>query len=322
MSLLDESSMRKLISLIDRAKNVVLVSHLSPDADSIGANIAMRTVLEKKAIKVISACIDKPPKILNFLTATAFFVQDFDIESVDLFITIDCGSLGQVRFEDKLEFIQKSKIPFVNIDHHATNNHFGELNIVETRYAATCEILYRFFSFAGYEIDKEIATALMTGLYYDTGAFMHSNVSSENLDIAAHLLELGADFQTIVKNLYKTKPFEQLKLWGIIWNRARINDKNIVISAVTDEDISSCDATREHLSGAIDYLNMIKDSKFCMLLTENEGKVKASVRTQRDDIDLSQLSSVFGGGGHKKASGFSVHGKIEKEIEVKWRISV
>ncbi|OGJ50372.1 hypothetical protein A2335_02855 [Candidatus Peregrinibacteria bacterium RIFOXYB2_FULL_32_7] len=312
----------KAKKLIDFAQNIIVISHRSPDADAVGANIALATALKKIGKNVFSACTDALPSNLKFLKGTETFAQKFNSLDFDLLITVDCGSLRQIEFEPEIARFRKTGKTFINFDHHASNDFFGDINIVETKCAATCELLYYFFNFCDFEIDFKQATALLAGIYYDTGRFMHSNTTENNLNIAAELLEKGADFSSIIKNLYKTKSFEQLKLWGLIFNRARINDKNIVISAVTKDDLFECGASNEHINGAIDYLNTVAETKFCLLLTEDDSQIKASVRTQREDLDLSKLSSIFGGGGHKKASGFSISGKIQKDIEVKWRIGV
>ncbi|KKP36544.1 MAG: phosphoesterase RecJ domain-containing protein, phosphoesterase RecJ domain-containing protein [Candidatus Peregrinibacteria bacterium GW2011_GWF2_33_10] len=313
-----EEAKRQLLG----ANKIVIVSHRSPDPDTVGASIALNRALTKLGKTVTACAVDKLADFLNFFEEAKNFEQELPSSGFDLLVILDCGSIEQTGLQKEFSVLKAKQVRSISIDHHSTNSKFADLNIVQPDSAATCEILYDFLCLVGWSIDEVQATALLLGIYYDTGRFMHSNTSAKNLQIAADLLNLGADFEFVVKSLYKTKPYEQLKLWGLIWNRARINDKNIVVSAVTDDDLKSCGAKKEHLSGAIDYMNSIAGTKFCMLLTDDQTGVKASVRTQRDDIDLSKFSLIFGGGGHKKASGFTIPGKIYKEIEVKWRISV
>ena len=137
--------------------------------------------------------------------------------------------------------------------------------------------------------------------------------------MAGQLQSRGADFKTIVNKLFHTTPINQMKLWGRILNRARINKKNVVSSAVTKSDLQELGLTPKDISGVIDYLNSVPDSKFCVLLSEDlQGNVKGSLRTQRDDVDLSELTASFGGGGHKKAAGFTMPGTLEQETV--WKI--
>ena len=159
----------------------------------------------------------------------------------------------------------------------------------------------------------------MHGLYFDTGSFMHSNVDEYVLKVASELMARGANIQRIAKELFRTTPVNKMRLWGRILERAYVNEDGVTVSAVGRHDYAVCGATARDTGGVIDYLNAVPGSKYCVLLSEDEkGLVKGSLRTQREDVNLSDVAGAFGGGGHPKASGFGLKGKLQPQIS--WKI--
>lgn len=299
-------------NLLRAARKIVIISHRGPDGDTVGANLAMRLALKYQWGKeVISACIDIPSKSDNFLPECSEYLQDFDLSWPDLLVAVDCGAHYMMKFHESKPTLLSGTPPLLNIDHHASNDHFGKINLVDAEAASACQIVYRFLEFCGFKIDRKIATCILHGLYHDTGSFMHSNTTPEVLEIGSELLWKGADFKTIVRKQFHTMPVNKLKIYGKILERARVNSKKITISAVTDEDFSGTGATPDDTTGSIDYLNSIPDGDFCCLIYEDrKGTLKGSFRARVDDIDLSKLAGIFGGGGHKKAAGFNIPGHL------------
>jgi phosphoesterase RecJ-like protein len=253
-----------------------------------------------------------------FLPQADSITCNLNTQDVDLIISLDASSIDQLGFPDQ---INKSihNVPTLVIDHHATNNGSGHINIIIPEAASTTLILYYLFNSIKPVKDQDIATCLLCGLYSDTGSFMHSNTSEESLNAAADLIINGARKKQIIKNLYKTKSLEQLYLWGKIFSEAVITQKEILVSAVKEIDYEKLNTDPQSLTGVIDYLNMVKDSKITALLTEDgNGKIKGSLRTKRDDVDLTEIAKNLGGGGHTKASGFTLTGHLKKEIH--WKI--
>ncbi len=161
-----------------------------------------------------------------------------------------------------------------------------------------------------------MATALLHGLYYDTGSFMHSNTSAETLRVAARLKALGGDHELSVKEQFHTASIEKLRLWGRALSRASLNQKQGVVAVLTAKDYQEENAKQDDISGLVSYLSHAKEGKFCLLLTEDlSGHIKGSFRTQSDDVDLTKIAGLFGGGGHKRAAGFTIPGRlVEKRI--------
>ena len=298
------------------AQRILIISHKSPDADTIGANLALREALENMGKTVTSASVDIVPESCLFLRKADTYMQDFNLSDFDLVITVDCGGHKPMAFhEKKPELLDRQKVQLINIDHHPNNDFFGSTNIVMADTPATCFILFLLFSYYGWSITPTMATSLLQGLYYDTGSFMHSNTSADCLRIAARLKALGADLERSVKEQFHTASIPKLRLWGRALSRATLNDKQAVITAVTEQDYKEENAELEDLSGLVNYLNHVPQAKFCILLTEDfKGNIKGSLRTQDEVMNLSTLTGLFGGGGHKKASGFTIPGHLVQKI--------
>ncbi len=297
-----------------KAQNIVIVSHRNPDADSIGSNLALRQLLESMHKQVISACVDPIPKELHFLRKAGTYQNSFDLVATDLIICVDAGSTSQTGFLDLQPEIHESKKPIINIDHHPSNNGYGSVNLIINDAASTTLIIYNLLKTFNVDLTPAMATCLLSGLYYDTGSFMHSNTTDEVYQTAAELMILGADMETIVKNMYKNRSFEQLRTWGKILDGMKVTPNNVVVSGITQSELCSCNASSSETSGIIDYLSTVKDAEFATLLVEDgNGNVRGSFRTRKNNINLSEMAGMFGGGGHKKASGFTLEGGLRKE---------
>lgn len=298
--------------LIARAQKIVILSHRGPDGDTVGANLALRLALKDQWNKtIISACVDSPPENCKFLPEVGEFQIDFDQKWADLLIAVDAGAHYMLKFHETKPDLFSGTPPLINIDHHASNDNYGKINIVNPSAASATQVVYHFLIFCGLKITPQIATCLLNGLYFDTGSFMHSNVSGDVLEVASNLIWKGADFRTIAKSQFHTMTVPQLKIYGKVLERAHVNSKKLTVSALTEQDFSQANASPNDTSGVIDYLNSIPDGDFCCLLyNDKKGALKGSFRTRVDSIDLSRLAGVFGGGGHKKAAGFSFPGRL------------
>jgi phosphoesterase RecJ-like protein len=298
-----------------RAQRILIISHKNPDADSIGANCALKEALEHLGKQVDSACIDPVPASCTFLKGAELFLQDFHTPNYDLIISVDCGGYKLLGFhEEKPELLDKTKVKLINIDHHPSNDRFGTINIVMETAPATCFILYLMFSSFGWEIKTQMATALMHGLYYDTGCFMHSNTCAQTLRIAARLKALGADHERCVKEQFKSTSLNRLRLWGRALSKINLNSKQAAVTAVTEKDYAATQSNYEDLSGCISYLSHAAEARFCMLLSEDQkGNIKGSLRTQEDTVNVAKIAELFGGGGHTKAAGFTIPGHLKEK---------
>jgi len=244
----------------------------------------------------------------------------------DLIISVDTPNLerlGEIATPADLFY----EIPVINIDHHPSNEKFGKLNLVELVATSSAEILLSLFESLSKDsqlIDEKVATCLLTGLIYDTSSFQNVNTTPKSLTVAAQLVAAGGNQQEIVKNLYKTKSMETLKLWGLVLTKVR-EDKThkFLWSSVSKEEIMATGADEGALSGVVDeLLKSATDVDFAMLLSEREGYLLGSLRSIAKGINVASIAESFGGGGHEVAAAFRTEGDLKsKEQEILAKIA-
>ncbi|OGD67020.1 hypothetical protein A3F08_03680 [Candidatus Berkelbacteria bacterium RIFCSPHIGHO2_12_FULL_36_9] len=313
----------KVLTRIEKSENVLLLTHENPDGDALGSLLALSLSLEKINKKAVPVCPDKIAKLFHFLPESQTIRQDFLLGDFDLIIILDCGDLRRTGFADRLKEFSKNKRKIINIDHHPKNDlhRISALNLVDYSASSTAEIIYKLINNLKIEIDSNIATALLCGIYTDTGAFKHSNTSTAVLDIASDLMRKGARLKKITENISNGRSVSALKLWGVALSRIQKNEKlGIVTSFITKDDLEKCSACADDLAGIVNMINAIPKTKAAILFSEVEdGKIKASLRTESERVDVSRLANIFGGGGLKKASGFTINGHLRLESG-RWKI--
>ena len=316
---IEEDLIRHLGTVLNNSKKVLIMGHRNPDGDAIGSILGLNEVLTQRGKMCDLTTVDKVPKALLFLPCAEKIKHEFSIHNYDSIIICDSGAKPMTGFlESHPELFDNSTgIPVINIDHHSSNDNYGTINIVDPLAASTTIIITEILLKLGWKISAPAATALLTGIYTDTGSFMHSNTNAFTLRIAARLLEKGANIRMIRKNIFKTTQISTLKLWGRVLENIQ-NKNGVTFSTVTEDDFQATKSHYSELTGIIDYVNSVPNSNFSIMLTERNGKVKGSLRTLNNNIDLSELAGQFGGGGHKKAAGFTMSGKLKKEV--KWTV--
>ena len=232
----------------------------------------------------------------------------------DLIMIFDTGNLEHLGmlYDQNTELF--FEVPIINIDHHASNTDFGKINLVDVVASSSTEVLYNLLTSMEGEynqklISEDIATLLLAGIITDTGSFQNANTSPQAMETAAKLLDLGADQQNIIKNIYKTKKLSTLKLWGIILSKVQIDPKyRMVWSTISKENLQETGATEDESGGIIDeLLTNAPDAEIVFLVKYNmEGFVSVSMRSTSNQIDVSKLCAEMGGGGHVRAAGFKV----------------
>lgn len=313
----------KKIEEVTKNKNkFIIITHKDPDGDAVGSLLALTIFLRKQNKEVYPICFNEISETFSFLPEVETISKEIKneyLENLDCIFILDCGDLRRTGFEDILKVLIK-EVSVINIDHHPSNPLFGGINIVEPKLTSTSEIIYVFLKSIGAKIDKEIATCLLTGIITDTGSFMHSVTSSETLKIASELLKTGVRLSKITLHL-RLKTLGALKLWGKILSRVeKDREMGIVTSIITKDDIAEVGASDSDLSGVVNLINSIPGTKASILLSEREpGEIKGSIRTEDDEVDVSEIASLLGGGGHKKAAGFTIKGELVQDGD-DWRI--
>jgi phosphoesterase RecJ-like protein len=246
----------------------------------------------------------------------------------DLIIVLDSPDLERLGPLYDTQSPLFYETPVVNIDHHSGNDFFGKINWVDLTSTSTAEILVSLMESLAKEtplIDENIATALLTGIITDTGSFQNANTTPKSLTVAAQLVAAGGRQQEIIRNIFKTKPFTTLKLWGKILESVRLDEAGRFIWAtVSKQDFAETGALPTETSGVIDeLLKSAPDIDFVLLLTEKDGQLDGSLRSVAPGVDVSQIAKLFDGGGHEAAAGFQLSGaslaQDESEILTKIR---
>lgn len=302
-----EKALHRTKRLIQKSQHVLILLHEFPDGDTIASSLALYLHLQSKGKRADLVVKGGIPSYFRFLTAPYNIKNDFLLGDYDLIFAIDCGDSKRTGFPMRVENIASSKA-IVNIDHHSTNSlkKYAKINLVDEKAAAAAEIVYNLIRYLGGKIDSRIATYILAAIYYDTGGFQHSNVTSDTLKIASDCLSHGARIGLISDNVANARSSSGLKLWGQALKNMKIKN-NIAVSYLSSDDIASSGAQNEDSAGVVNLMNTIPLVRLAILFIDSpDGKIRASLRTEENDVDLSQLARLFGGGGHKKAAGFTL----------------
>lgn len=306
--------------LLAEAKRLLVICHRGPDGDAIGSLTGMALLLEQRFpnVQVSMHCVDPCPDTFRFITAAQRMQGPPVTQEGDVAVIVDCAETKMTMLQVTHPQLFDGTIKTVNIDHHPSNPGFGTQNLVDTHAASACEIVVALADALHWPITSDIATCLLTGVYTDTGGLVHSNTSAEVYRTVARLLRAGARQQMIVTAVFRTASLSTLKLWGRVLEKITVTEEGGAVSAVTEGDFRATGADPSALAGAIDYVNAVPGMKFSMVLSERDGKVKGSLRTLRDDVDVAAMAGKLDGGGHKRAAGFAVTGKLKPEI--RWKV--
>jgi bifunctional oligoribonuclease and PAP phosphatase NrnA len=300
--------MKEITAALHGARRIALVSHRDPDPDTIGSALALGLALESLGKSVSWHCADPVPEQQRFLHGSDRFTQDPPPEDVDLVVTVDFGSV------DRAKFALPTRPALVNIDHHASNDHFGTANVVDVTAAASAELVSRVIDALGVKWTPEMATAALVGIMTDTGSFQFPSTDARALERAARLREAGADLQAITYNIFRNKRFEALKLWGFAFSRLlREQGGQLVWTEIRVGDVERAEARDEDISGLVEQVARSSGMRVALLFNEQDHRtVKVSCRTSQwePSVDASALMARFGGGGHVRAAGALIEGDL------------
>ncbi len=309
--------------LINKAERILILNPKDSDGDSLGASLALMHYFQSLNKECVVFAGKPPSNQFEYLPGFERISTDIsklDFPQYNLIIAVDFADLKMLDLP-KESISQLIARPLVNIDHHPTNHQFGSINIVEPTAAATTEIIFHFFENLNISYDKIIATCLLTGIVYDTGGFAHANTTRGIIDTASRLLIKGARLRRIT-TAAQSKSLPTLKLWGVALSRLTYNPRfGLSTTVITQNDLEEHDTNEESVEGIANFLNNLSGAKAIMVLKqEPDNKIKGSLRTTTPGIDVSRLATELGGGGHKRAAGFTVQGKL-KHNGRHWQVS-
>lgn len=325
---------QKIYSQISRAENILLVAHQQPDADALGSLVAFGNWLDFLGKKHTKFCRQlaspsprrsgQPPAPLDWLSGFQPLITDWAelaSDRFDLLVILDSGDLKYAGF-DQIFFGLPYRPIIINIDHHATNRHFGDINLVDSEAVATTEIIFKLFKNLNVPISRQTASALLAGIIYDTYNFTNPNTTYQSFSIASRLLLDGASLPQVSDSIIKTKTVSTLQTWGKALVRLNYNSfLAVATTTIIDEDLPEDGEQAEAAEGMANFLNNLSDIKAVLILQQQpDGYIKGSLRTNDDSVDVARLAKVLGGGGHRKAAGFRVKGELVKTAEGHWQI--
>lgn len=297
---------------INRAQDILLISHKKPDGDTLGSNLALSSYLKQLNKNVTSFCTHLPPAELKFLPNSHLITDNHKVftKKYDLVIILDSGSLEYAGVDSLMTALPLG-YKLINIDHHITNPNFGDINLVIHKASSTAEILYRLFKDWRINWDSDIATNISCGMITDTNGFTNAATGYQCLDAISEMTKQGAKPYNIIKNALNNTNIDNLRIWGRALERLKKSNKHdIVYTWISQADLKECNVSEAATDGLTNFLHILKDVKVIMVLTEMPNNiVKGSLRTITD-VDLTKLAGIFGGGGHKKAAGFSLPGRL------------
>lgn len=304
------------------AKGIVIVPHPHPDGDAFGSASAISEYLARFGHTPIVYCSTPINQRLTNLPNTPEITDDpniFTAEHIDTILVLDSSDLRYAGIAEVVKIIgQKNNAPIIiNIDHHNTNEHYGQFNMVDVNASATTEVIYRFFEYNRQKISPHMATNLLTGLITDTDNFSNSGTTPSALGIAGELVRLGANYNLINYFTQKDKTIGLLKLYGTALLRLTKNEeKNMAYTYLKKADFENNNIGENDGDGLANFMNNIDGAKIMLILKETfDNRVKGSFRTVDDNIDVSAWAKKLGGGGHKKAAGFTIEGTAEEALE-------
>jgi phosphoesterase RecJ-like protein len=305
--------MNQIITQIEEANHLLLVSHRDPDGDAVGSLLALGLALGKLDKKATLYNASPIPAVYRFLPSVERIVRHIKKASTyDVALILDCGQLS--RIGDAGETIGKIPV-IINIDHHISNTGFGDIQLIDPLACSTAEIVYRLIKAMDVPIDKAIATSIYTGILTDTGSFRFSNTNQAAFAISQEMAERGVEAHNVAQHVYGTYSLGRIKLLNLALDSIEISDNGkLSVMTVTGAMLEETGTQAEDVDGLINYARRIEDVKVAALIQEqkngktnsnNQGRYHVSLRSD-GSVDVAAIAGSFGGGGHTSAAGFQV----------------
>jgi len=309
------NSFDEISKVLQKNNNFLITSHINLDGDGIGSELALYSILKKLNKKPIILNQGKLPKIYDFLPGVnkvKYLKDDYiDTKSIDVGIALDCSNVKRMG---KTYEILKNIKTIINIDHHTSNENFGNLNYVDNSVSSVGEIIYELIKSIDIDLlDKDISTCLFAAIMTDTGSFRYSNVSSKTFKIASDLTSFGIKTHLIAANIYNRNTYPGLKLLGEALSTLEVNNSSYVSwLTITRKMLNNTKANDEEIEGIIDVATSLDNTEVSILFRETkDNKIKISFRS-KGNFDVNKFAGKFNGGGHPNAAGCLCSGKMYK----------
>ncbi|MCX5707349.1 MAG: bifunctional oligoribonuclease/PAP phosphatase NrnA [Candidatus Omnitrophica bacterium] len=310
---MNRTNLKKVVAEIRKHKRFLITAHTSPEGDALGAELAFLNLVKKLGKSGVIINEDVVPKEYNFLPEKeniGIYKQNIRGIEFDCMVIVDCSDLSRTGEVYKLNKWGRSVI---NIDHHVSNDKFGNVNWVDPLASSASEMVFKLYKEMCVSFDKVSALQLYVGIMTDTGSFRYTNTTSFTHKAAGELMKFNFDVRLVYKMIYESIPFHELKLLSkiLLDIKRSMDDKVIWIEIprhILRHERLSFDLSEQVLS----FMRMAKDAQVVALFKENFG-VKDEIRfnlRSHGVVDVNKIAQYFGGGGHKTASGCTMCGKL------------
>ena len=301
-------TLNTILEEIKKAESIVILTHEGPDGDAIGSSLALKFALEKLG-KMADVIIPEYSKTFSFMPGINDIKSESDVQKYDLAISVDCADSKILKGYSKYYENAKTKI---SIDHHSSNTMYGDINFVNPVAPACAEVLVGMFKYFNLELDKNIATCLMTGIITDTGGFAY-NATSETFEFASDILQLGVNISEIFTKALHTRNKANFELTKRAMDRMEFfEDGKVAFTYITEKDQEEVHAEQGDHEGIVNIGKSIENVEVSVFLHEMKEKgYKISLRSQ-EYVNVATIAVMFGGGGHIRAAGANAIGTAEQ----------
>jgi phosphoesterase RecJ-like protein len=307
-----------VVERIVQDSRFVVATHENPDGDALGSLIAVHALLKSLGRDVETfmpeSDLPLPDEYRDFALADLIHAVPADIATRTVMF-LDCGNIDRTPAT-----VLSTGAHLVNIDHHHDNTLFGTINHVVPDASCTAEIVWGIMNELEVPATGEIAEALYVGLVTDTGRFMYENTGPRAHQMAASLIAAGVDVQRVYRRLYEEMPEAKLTLLARALNGVlRFDDGELTLAQLSADDFEGAEAKQSYSEGIVDHLRAVQGTKVAALVREliapdRRAQRKVSLRATDDDVDVSRIAREQGGGGHRRAAGFSTSLSVDDLI--------
>jgi bifunctional oligoribonuclease and PAP phosphatase NrnA len=313
-------ALQQAAALIAKKNRIYVVCHLRPDGDSLGSLLALTRALEKLDKKVIALCADPVPENYQFLPGADRVSASLPEWPADILIAVDCDGLNRAGALAK----ELAKVPkIIDIDHHATEQAFGDVRVIDPSAAATAVIVYHLLQAISTPPDADIAACLYCAILTDTGRYSFPNTNPEAFSVSHALVAAGANPAEIAAQVYENRTASSRLLLGLALCRLKFDaTRRIAWACLEQEDFRRAGASERETEGIIDEIRRVQGLQVAILFTSANSEIHISMRSKRgvgsdkhEVVDVGQIALQFGGGGHREAAGCNIPGPMTKAVE-------
>lgn len=298
----------RIVDTLQKANNILLATHVFPDGDALGSLLGLGDVLESLGKKVIYYAEEKVTYLYKFMPFCEKLTAVIpDISQVDCVVALDCGD--KLRLGKEMDTLLAIH-PFIVLDHHAGHKEFGDMRWVDSAMPATGTLVYELAAMLGAELSYKAAYCLYTAIVSDTGSFKYASTSADTFRVAGELVAKGVKPEEVAGELFDNFSESRLKLLQLVLASLElIAERKIALITATKEMFEESGSSPCDTETFINYPRSLTTVKIAVFFKENNGTISVSLRSKGNEYDVAVVARKFGGGGHRNAAGFKVHGE-------------